>query len=323
MNKFLKDVEEFQKKFGLTHRPNERRQLSAEEFNFACKAIMEELAEFCKAWTEKNFENQTDALVDLVYFTLGRAIIAGMPFDQAWNRVHHANMQKQRAMTPEESKRGSTLDVIKPDGWEEPRFEDLRFFSPLDYYRPRLFIVEGPDACGKTTFSNYLAQRLDAGYIHMAGTKSLFPAMNDYSVNCLENAQFALLNGKHFVFDRMWPSELCYGGHFRGKTEDDSRFIANMVKPFKPIYIFCMDHGCEPAADRHEEHIDEAHPYKRDDFVSVYQNYDSLLNRARRQECSLFSSDDIILEKTFQIDEDPIESCKHFVDTQLAQFIPV
>lgn len=50
----------------------------------------------------------------------------GLPFNDVWDLVHRANMQKVRAKRAEESKRGSRFDVIKPPGWEAPD-ESIRF----------------------------------------------------------------------------------------------------------------------------------------------------------------------------------------------------
>jgi len=66
-----------------------------------------------------------DGLIDLVYIALGMAYRMGLPFHEGFKRVHEANMRKVRAQTPEDSKRGSTLDIVKPDGWEPANLEDL------------------------------------------------------------------------------------------------------------------------------------------------------------------------------------------------------
>jgi predicted HAD superfamily Cof-like phosphohydrolase len=75
----------------------------------------------------KYLELQLDALCDLTYVVLGTAYLqfgAGR-FNEAWRRVHHANMQKVRAARGGDSKRGSTFDVVKPSGWTPPSHTDL------------------------------------------------------------------------------------------------------------------------------------------------------------------------------------------------------
>lgn len=67
-----------------------------------------------------------DALVDLVYVTLGTAHLQGFDFRRAWKRVHVANMSKVRvegaARTAEERMK---LKMVKPPGWVPPDHRDL------------------------------------------------------------------------------------------------------------------------------------------------------------------------------------------------------
>lgn len=82
-----------------------------------------------------NLENALDALIDIVYVTLGTADMMGfkstVPIDnmsnwasiwhEAWCRVHKANMAKEKGKTS----RGHEIDLVKPKGWEKPQFGDL------------------------------------------------------------------------------------------------------------------------------------------------------------------------------------------------------
>ena len=73
-------------------------------------------------------EKALDGLVDLAYVLFGTVYLHGFKdvFAEAWRRVHEANMQKVRAdLDGSDSKRGSSLDVVKPAGWEAPQFSDL------------------------------------------------------------------------------------------------------------------------------------------------------------------------------------------------------
>jgi predicted HAD superfamily Cof-like phosphohydrolase len=94
--------------------------LDADTFAFRMKLVDEELAEFKAAHTDSNMMEAADALVDLVYVVMGTAVAMGLPWDQLWSSVQFANMNKVRAPHPNTSKRGSTLDVIKPAGWRPP-----------------------------------------------------------------------------------------------------------------------------------------------------------------------------------------------------------
>lgn len=144
----VKDIADFHKKFGLeyTGKPC-LPELSVT--NFRIKFMYEEMREYtdsvmeCReeveyqadddGYREENIrsslEKQLDALVDLVYVALGTAHLQGFDFNEAWRRVHEANMKKVRATSADESKqstgRGHSSDVIKPPGWQAPSHKDL------------------------------------------------------------------------------------------------------------------------------------------------------------------------------------------------------
>lgn len=125
-------------------------QVSDEVARFRLNFLCEELAEFMdamgfaapastiknvgkavKAWKdradplnvrEQDLEKAADALADLVYVALGTAHMMGLPFEAVWAEVQRANMTKVRATGDDDprSKRGSSLDVVKPEGWKAP-----------------------------------------------------------------------------------------------------------------------------------------------------------------------------------------------------------
>lgn len=69
-----------------------------------------------------------DSFTDQLYVLVGTMYLHGIPvevIEEAWSRVHAKNMLKVRASDVGQSKRGSTLDVVKPEGWEPPTFDDL------------------------------------------------------------------------------------------------------------------------------------------------------------------------------------------------------
>jgi len=120
MSYFL-DVRDFHRKFGLPSDGPARR-LDDVERIFREKFMEEELKEYKEADTKAD---QLDALVDLCYVAIGTAVMQGFDFDEAWRRVHEANMKKVRVSSASQSKRGSTLDVVKPPGWTPPDHSDL------------------------------------------------------------------------------------------------------------------------------------------------------------------------------------------------------
>lgn len=91
---------------------------------FRTRFMIEELTEYVDAVARGSAADAFDALIDLVYVALGTAYLHGFPFNSGWRRVQDANMEKVRgdAVT---SKRGSTHDVVKPEGWQPPDLTDL------------------------------------------------------------------------------------------------------------------------------------------------------------------------------------------------------
>lgn len=127
---YFQDITDFHEKFGLAY--NGKPRILPDSMSLFRIAFMtEELTEYVNSHkvVEQSIphflDHALDSLVDLVYVALGTAYLHGFDFDEAWRRVHHANMLKVRATSSTESKRNSTLDVIKPPGWMPPSHLDL------------------------------------------------------------------------------------------------------------------------------------------------------------------------------------------------------
>jgi predicted HAD superfamily Cof-like phosphohydrolase len=140
----LRDIAEFHDKFDLPA-PTTMGALDKETMEFRRKFLQEELDEWwkhqCAAYNETthnlmardaanytfHLEEALDGMVDLAYVLFGTVHLHGFGtvFAEAWRRVHVANMQKVRAELDTQSKRGSSLDVVKPAGWEKPSHTDL------------------------------------------------------------------------------------------------------------------------------------------------------------------------------------------------------
>ena len=118
------DINDFQKKFGFKMREVGAKP-DAPLLHFRLKFLLEELHELKVDASKDDMEGILDALVDLVYVALGTAWLLNLNFAGAWKLVHEANMAKVRAERPEDSKRGSLFDVIKPKGWKKPDIGSL------------------------------------------------------------------------------------------------------------------------------------------------------------------------------------------------------
>ncbi len=113
------DVEAFQRKFGVPM-PATPHFLNDEAFQFRLKFLREELDEFERDHLAGDMHGAADALVDLAYVLHGTVLMMGLPWGPLWNEVQRANMAKVRATSAAQSKRGSALDVVKPEGWVPP-----------------------------------------------------------------------------------------------------------------------------------------------------------------------------------------------------------
>lgn len=139
MTTFFDDVAAFHEKFGLTLEGQGARLLAPEMMSLRNSRLLEEYEEYCNAVVSAlhdlqrgnvtevtdGLEAMLDGLVDLVYIALGTAYLHGFNFNEAWRRVHEANMLKVRAERAEQSRHGSKFDVIKPPGWKPPSHFDL------------------------------------------------------------------------------------------------------------------------------------------------------------------------------------------------------
>lgn len=143
---FYQDVKDFHEKFGLEY-GGPPRGLDLDLESFRTKFMVEELCEYAGLKKESrevvedfmasphfehrrekvDLEDKLDALVDLAYVVLGTACCHGFDFDEAWRRVHAANMAKVRAQRDEDSLRegGAKFDVVKPPGWKPADLSDL------------------------------------------------------------------------------------------------------------------------------------------------------------------------------------------------------
>lgn len=84
--------------------------------------IAEELEELRAALNADNLPETLDALVDLMYFAAGAIHNLGVDGDEAFRRVHHANMAKSLGVKPT---RGLSGDAIKAADWAPPTFDDM------------------------------------------------------------------------------------------------------------------------------------------------------------------------------------------------------
>jgi len=114
------DVKQFSLKFGMLvyDEPGHMSKRMADE---RIQFMKEELQEFEDAVASDDLALQADSLVDLVYVAIGTALALGLPWQELWDDVQRANMEKVRGTTH----RGNKVDVTKPEGWVPPKGNEI------------------------------------------------------------------------------------------------------------------------------------------------------------------------------------------------------
>ena len=120
----IENVYKFNQEIIGTQQPIKPTNLSKERLLFALIAMYEELGEFTEACNSNKVEDALDAIIDLIYFAIGRAYEMGITqaqFRQCWNLVQQKNMAKKRGT----KNRGTEQDACKPEGWIAPDFSEV------------------------------------------------------------------------------------------------------------------------------------------------------------------------------------------------------
>lgn len=120
----IDNVYKFNKEIIGIEQPIKATNLTRERLLFALTAMYEELYEFTVACNSNNVGEALDAIIDLIYFAIGRAYEMGITpaqFRQCWNLVQNKNMAKKRGT----KNRGTDLDASKPEGWEAADLGDI------------------------------------------------------------------------------------------------------------------------------------------------------------------------------------------------------
>lgn len=123
---FIAKVHEFNRRFEQAyHGPP--RELPASIAALRKKLTLEEATELVLAIDRGELDEMLDACVDLLYVVYGTVLALGMGdvLEEAFNRVHAANMEKVLAPSRHASKRDSAFDIVKPDGWKKADLSDL------------------------------------------------------------------------------------------------------------------------------------------------------------------------------------------------------
>ena len=120
----IRDLRDFHNKFGLD-KPKKPIMLDKDTLTFRLNFLHEELNEILEAADDGDIAQIGAELSDLIYVSIGMADMMGLNLQKHWNAIQEANMKKERCTDASKSKRGSTLDIIKPLGWIKPNHQKI------------------------------------------------------------------------------------------------------------------------------------------------------------------------------------------------------
>jgi predicted HAD superfamily Cof-like phosphohydrolase len=92
-----------------------------EMLKFRLNFLQEELDE---AKNAESGEDIVDAMIDLCVVAIGTLDCFDVDAQEAWNRVHNANMAKERGIKPNRPNPLGLPDLCKPEGWTAPDHSD-------------------------------------------------------------------------------------------------------------------------------------------------------------------------------------------------------
>ena len=133
-SKWVRDIADMHTKFGVNKvlRQMDRDKLEA-FLKFRIDFLQEELDEMRKAVVDRQArkidastaaDDTVDALIDLCVVAIGTLNAFDVNADEAWNRVHRANMTKEVGIKESRPNPLGLPDLIKPEGWTAPTHAD-------------------------------------------------------------------------------------------------------------------------------------------------------------------------------------------------------
>jgi predicted HAD superfamily Cof-like phosphohydrolase len=121
-SKWVNDISNMHTKYGVNEKIREFDKEKLTKFlEFRIAFLQEELDEMK---TATNGDDVVDALIDLCVVAIGTLDAFDIESDEAWNRVHQKNMQKEVGIKASRPNPLGLPDLIKPEGWTAPTHAD-------------------------------------------------------------------------------------------------------------------------------------------------------------------------------------------------------
>jgi predicted HAD superfamily Cof-like phosphohydrolase len=128
MTNWAKDINDMHIKYGvqdwMENNKNDK-ELMKKFLEFRISFLEEELNETkAAAMLDKNPSEVVDGLIDLCVIAIGTMDAFGVDANEAWNRVHAANMAKEVGVKESRPNPLGLPDLVKPEGWSAPHHHD-------------------------------------------------------------------------------------------------------------------------------------------------------------------------------------------------------
>lgn len=166
---------------------------------------------------------------------------------------------------------------------------------------PRLFIVEGPDNCGKSTLSEYIATRFNAVYWRLTSGQGLceHDAMRLYQANALDNAKVNIDLRRSVVLDRHWPSDQVYGKILRGRPSISGELLSAVKQQCRGMNVIYINCWRDNAVMEHAKQKDPDHPYEDEVYAKVVASYQEFFAELEKTETVVpYYLDSFLKQKT-------------------------
>jgi len=113
-----------------------------------------------------------------------------------------------------------------------------------------IIIVEGPDATGKSTWTDKFCEKYSGRKVHLTLRKN----MHAYQVGSLHLA-LKWSQECPVVIDRHWPSENIYAGAYRGGTnlKEESKWMAKLMADLGIFYVVALMKSPDRMIEAHAE----------------------------------------------------------------------
>ena len=122
---WVTDITSMHSKFGVQDVVQKMdKDLLLKWLSFRMDFIHEEFQETLDAIARADAPEVVDGLIDICVVAIGTLQAAGVDVNEAWDRVHRANMSKVPGVKPERHNPLGLPDLIKPEGWTAPNHDD-------------------------------------------------------------------------------------------------------------------------------------------------------------------------------------------------------